>query len=270
MIARAPFGFYGGKTSHLAFILPHLPYRTIYLEPFGGSGAVLLGRKRSVNEHYNDVDSNWWAFFTAVRDHLDELARRCSLSPYSEQEYRICVEPYEGDDVVEKARRWYVNVTQSLRFNPYSGWAKRYERTGHAKRSGSEGFKARWRDITDRMNGVYIHNTNALKMIERVNEKADGELVIYCDPPYTRDALTATNPYAYNLTDAEHYELAQILHKVDGYVAISGYDSPTMNEYYNDWHRWAAPENRIGSSSTGATRREVLWTNQIYQQGMLL
>src|SRR5437870_8781442 len=40
------FGYYGGKFSHLDFILPLLPttYRH-YCEPFGGSAAVLINRK---------------------------------------------------------------------------------------------------------------------------------------------------------------------------------------------------------------------------------
>jgi hypothetical protein len=42
------FGYYGGKFSHLDFILPLLPttYRH-YCEPFGGSAAVLINRKPS-------------------------------------------------------------------------------------------------------------------------------------------------------------------------------------------------------------------------------
>jgi hypothetical protein len=52
------FGYYGGKFSHLDFILPLLPtsYRH-YCEPFGGSAAVLINRKPAAVETYNDVDS---------------------------------------------------------------------------------------------------------------------------------------------------------------------------------------------------------------------
>src|SRR5436309_9037746 len=39
------FGYYGGKFSHLDFLLPLLPTNfTHYCEPFGGSAAVLINR----------------------------------------------------------------------------------------------------------------------------------------------------------------------------------------------------------------------------------
>ena len=41
------FGWYGGKFSHLDWLLPKLPDCLHYCEPFAGSGAVLLNRKPS-------------------------------------------------------------------------------------------------------------------------------------------------------------------------------------------------------------------------------
>jgi DNA adenine methylase len=35
-----PFGWYGGKFSHLAWLLPLLPKCHHYCEPYAGSGAV--------------------------------------------------------------------------------------------------------------------------------------------------------------------------------------------------------------------------------------
>lgn len=40
------FGWYGGKYSHLNWLLPLLPSCYHYCEPFGGSAAVLLNRER--------------------------------------------------------------------------------------------------------------------------------------------------------------------------------------------------------------------------------
>ena len=49
------FGWYGGKYSHLDWLLPLLPQVTHYCEPFGGSAAVLINREPSPVETYNDV-----------------------------------------------------------------------------------------------------------------------------------------------------------------------------------------------------------------------
>ncbi len=50
------FGWYGGKYSHLEWLLPLLPISHHYCEPFGGSGAVLFNRQPSPVETYNDID----------------------------------------------------------------------------------------------------------------------------------------------------------------------------------------------------------------------
>lgn len=42
---RIAFGWYGGKFSHLEWLLPLLPRAHHYCEPFSGSAAVLLNRE---------------------------------------------------------------------------------------------------------------------------------------------------------------------------------------------------------------------------------
>ncbi|MCP4362851.1 MAG: DNA adenine methylase, partial [Chloroflexi bacterium] len=50
---KIAFGWYGGKYSHLNWLLPLLPYTTHYCEPFGGSAAVIINRNPSPVETYN-------------------------------------------------------------------------------------------------------------------------------------------------------------------------------------------------------------------------
>lgn len=50
------FGWYGGKYSHLEWLLPLLPTCHHYCEPYSGSAAVLLNRHPSPVETYNDLD----------------------------------------------------------------------------------------------------------------------------------------------------------------------------------------------------------------------
>ncbi|HLI08591.1 MAG TPA: DNA adenine methylase [Ktedonobacteraceae bacterium] len=58
------FGWYGGKYSHLNWLLPLLPRTTHYCEPFGGSAAVLINREPSPVETYNDLHSEVVNFFS--------------------------------------------------------------------------------------------------------------------------------------------------------------------------------------------------------------
>lgn len=65
------FGWYGGKFSHLDWLLPLLPKCHHYCEPFAGSAAVLLNREPSPVETYNDLDGEVVNFFRALRGARD-------------------------------------------------------------------------------------------------------------------------------------------------------------------------------------------------------
>src|SRR5271165_3929120 len=69
------FGWYGGKFSHLSWLLPLLPECHHYCEPFAGSAAVLLNRGPSPVETYNDIDGEVVNFFHVLRDHPKDLTR---------------------------------------------------------------------------------------------------------------------------------------------------------------------------------------------------
>ena len=69
------FGWYGGKYSHLNWLLPLLPMTTHYCEPFGGSAAVLINRPPAPVETYNDIDGEVANFFRVLRDQKDAFGR---------------------------------------------------------------------------------------------------------------------------------------------------------------------------------------------------
>ncbi|MFM7189328.1 MAG: DNA adenine methylase, partial [Microcystaceae cyanobacterium] len=89
---RIAFGWYGGKYSHLDWLLPLLPKATHYCEPFGGSASVLLNREPSPVETYNDIDGEVVNFFRILRDSPNELMRMIGLTPFSREELRIASE----------------------------------------------------------------------------------------------------------------------------------------------------------------------------------
>jgi DNA adenine methylase len=76
------FGWYGGKYSHLNWLLPLLPKTTHYCEPFGGSAAVLINRKPAPVETYNDIDGELVNFFQVLRDQKNELIRTIAFTHF--------------------------------------------------------------------------------------------------------------------------------------------------------------------------------------------
>src|SRR5205823_5715386 len=67
------------------------------------------------------------------------------------------------------------------------------------------------------------------------------------------------NAYAYEMTDGQHRDLAEVLHNVKGKVALSSYSSQLMRELYSNWRYINAPERLV--HSVKMPRTEMLWTN---------
>jgi len=105
MSKQIAFGWYGGKYSHLDWLLPLLPAATHYCEPFGGSAAVLLNRAPSPVETYNDLDGDVVRFFKVLREQPDDLIRHIGLKLFSREEIaRACVLDHEATPDIECAR----------------------------------------------------------------------------------------------------------------------------------------------------------------------
>lgn len=106
------FGWYGGKFSHLDWLLPLLPNCNHYCEPFSGSGAVLLNRKPSPVETYNDLDGEVVNFFKVLREQKERLIEAIGLTPFSREEFALACELDPNIDAFERARRFYVRARQ--------------------------------------------------------------------------------------------------------------------------------------------------------------
>lgn len=107
---KLAFGWYGGKFSHLKWLLPLLPRCHHYVEPYGGSAAVLLNRQPSPLETYNDLDAEVVNFFRVLREQKARLIEAISLTPFSRKEYLESLQ--RAADPLERARRFYVRTRQ--------------------------------------------------------------------------------------------------------------------------------------------------------------
>src|SRR3954453_21414764 len=109
---RPPVKWHGGKPYLCDRIIGHFPPHHTYLEPFGGAAAVLINKRPSLVEVYNDLDERITRLFRVLRDHGEELHRRLSLTPYSEVEFKRSSE--RTDDEIELARRDFVRWRLSI------------------------------------------------------------------------------------------------------------------------------------------------------------
>lgn len=260
---KIAFGWYGGKYSHLKFLLPLLPETEHYCEPFGGSAAVLLNREPSPAETYNDIDSEVVNFFRVLRDEKDKLIEKIGLTPFSKEELRKAVsEPDEELSDLERARRFFVRARQVRTGLAQSASVGRWAHCKLTSRAGMAGAVSRWlgsvdglAEITQRLQRVQIEDAPAIEVIERYDSE---ETLFYCDPPYVHASRGDTNAYEYEMSDEEHRELAEVLRNVDGMVALSGYHCDLMDELYGDWNQ---VEYTKTAHSVNQQRTEVVWAN---------
>jgi DNA adenine methylase len=258
------FGWYGGKYSHLDWLLPLLPQTTHYCEPFGGSAAVLINRIPSPVETYNDLDGEVVNFFRVLREKKEALIEAIGLTPFSRAEFETAInETTSGLSDLERARRFYILARQVRTGLAQKASAGRWAHCLLTSRAGMAGAVSRWLGavedlpmIAQRLLRVQIENAPAIEVIERYDSE---ETLFYCDPPYAHDSRGDSNAYAYEMTDQHHRELAEVLRNVKGKVALSGYQCNLMEELYGDWQRIESEERIVHSVKT--PRREVLWVN---------
>jgi len=258
------FGWYGGKYSHLDFILPHLPEDARHFcDVFGGSAAVLINRRPAEVETYNDLDSEVVNFFETLRNQGAKLIKAISLTPFSREELIKACRSEPNLSKLERARRFYVRARQTRTGLAQTSSEGRWAHCVLTSRAGMAGAVSRWLgaidglpEIVQRLQRVQIENAPALEVIERYDTP---DTLFYLDPPYVHDSRGDSKAYAYEMRDSEHAELGASLHSIAGRAVISGYRTRLYDELFDDWHRVDAPAKTC--NSTKGRRQESLWLN---------
>ncbi len=258
------FGWYGGKYSHLDFILPNIPRDAAHFcDVFGGSAAVLFNREPCPVETYNDLDSELVNFFETLRNRQDDLSRAISLTPFSREELARACEYERGLSPLERARRFFVRARQTRTGLAQVSSEGRWAHCVLTSRAGMAGAVSRWlgsveglSEIAQRLLRVQIENAPALDVIARYDTP---ETVFYLDPPYVHAARGDSAAYGFEMDDDDHAELAAALSSIRGRAVLSGYRTPLYDELYGGWRRVDAPVRT--AHSVRQPRRESLWMN---------
>lgn len=215
------FPYPGGKTPYVNDILRYFPDHRRYVEPFGGSAAMLLNKPESYVEVYNDINSDVVYFFRTVRERREELVEWLHAVPFSRELYEEWVDEffdgYRPDDDIERAGRWFF-----LRYTQYGG-----------KVDGRSGFKASGKrnearsfrggvealdEVVDRFAEVTVENADYREVIDRYDGE---EAFFYVDPPYVGPGDTLYD------TEFDHETLAKTLADVEGrWLCSYGDDAP--------------------------------------------
>lgn len=256
--SRPVLRWHGGKWKLAPWVLQHMPPHRIYVEPFGGSAAVLLQKSRATSEIWNDLDGEVVNLFRILRECPDDLARLLALTPFARDEYNSLYE--HSVDRLERARRF---VARSFMGQNSKGALRK---SGFDTRVNPDGFMSRLRSlaavpdevmlVAARMSDVVIENVDALALIGR-HDRPD--CLFYVDPPYI-EASCRTGVYRHGV---DHVALLDRLSTLDGMVMLSGYPSALYDARLSGWRRLETKAHADGARSARGerARTEVLWLN---------
>lgn len=258
--------YHGAKHVLAPWVIGHFPWHRCYVEPFGGSAAVLMAKDRSHAEVYNDIDDEVVNVFRILRDPYlaGKLTQLLELTPFSRTEFKASYE--ETGDPIEQARRTLLRAmagfgSASVCKAHKTGFRSNSTRSGTTPAHDWRNYPARIPEFVDRLRGVVIENKDAIEVMQQHD---GGSTLHYVDPPYawsTRRAGSGTwsDSYRHEMTDPQHLELLRSLKKLTGMVVLSGYRCEMYDESLGDWTRF----DRAAHADGARDRVESLWLNPV-------
>lgn len=255
---------FGSKFRIAEWVLAHLPPHETYVEPFGGSAAVLLRKPRSRVEIYNDLDGEIVNLFRVVRDDATRarLVQVLEATPYARAEF--CDAWLETDEPVERARRLCVRA--QMGFGSSGSARPLHAPTGFAADvwSGGAGqwlrYSARLAAIGARLRGTLIEHMPAVELIAKYDAPS---VLFYVDPPYLPEVRSRVSrglgrDYRCEMSAFEHADLLAMLANLRGMAVVSGYASGMYDRALGGWARSTRSTRASGRVGTVA-REEVIW-----------
>ncbi|MBT9252169.1 MAG: DNA adenine methylase [Brockia lithotrophica] len=261
---KPPIPYFGGKSKLARSIIDLMPPHRTYVEPFGGSGAVLLAKPRSPVEVYNDIDGDLVNFYRVLQDEqkAEKFRRIIEFTPYSKQvfeEARQAIRTSEFLDEIDRAVKFFVVAAMSFSGEHRGGWS-------WSVRDSQAGISAsvrrfltsveRLEAVHNRLRGVQIECADFREIFKRYDHE---DALFYADPPYVPETRKE-GTYRYEMTRKDHEELVDILLRLRGMAILSGYE----NEVYlrlekAGWKKIILAETRSNASNKRTRRVEMVW-----------
>ena len=243
---RALFGYPGGKTKSVNRILPELPHTDRYVEPFGGSAAVLLAREPSKLEVYNDRYGGVVAFYRCLRDPIkfQKLCDWLELTIHSREDFNWCKQTWDNVACdVERAARWYYMISYS-----FGSLCRNFGRSTSTKSMLCGMIQKKLKlfpGIHKRLQNVQIENQDWYQCMIDYDHQ---DTVFYIDPPYLD---TDSGIYKNKMTHEDHRKILETVFSLKGFVALSGYSNPLYDSF--PWDRSIAWDVAVSIQSAAHT-----------------
>lgn len=265
---RSPLKMIGGKFHAAPRILAAFPpphVYTTYLEPCGGAAHVLLAKSNlGHREIYNDLNDDLYNFWEQVQNNADELLKLLQALPASRHlYYEYHIRLFDGSQIpkVQRAAMWFY----VLRFTG-TGWLRESASGWNNTLANALAFRSSldfFKPVQERITHPRLILDN--RDVERVIKEYDSpKTLIYADPPYVgAEYYYQVGVKKYAKKTFDHERLAEILNAARGYVALSYYPYPELDDWYpvSRWRRVSWQQHKPSSLGVGDEAKELLLMN---------
>lgn len=290
-MAKPPFPWIGSKEKIAPYILQLFPPKlTQYVEPFGGSGAVLLALPPDPNrlDIYNDLDAELVNLFSCIKECSNVLLRELRFLPIHGRklfEYyrdfvahkevyfqnvqaeieclgdRSCFTEEQAGELLPifQERLALYDVKRAAAYylairGSFSGTINSFG----VKGLDVERFLKLFPPVSARLKDVPLENKNALQLIRERDKKGS---LIYADPPYVKTERLYRVAGKLGRFRRFHVRLWQVLTGRDSYVVLSYNDCPFIRKLYQDWYISSFQRSNPLSQKKGSSFGELIITN---------
>lgn len=261
------FPYYGSKKNMLKYILPYLNIKhKIYVEVFGGSAVVLLNKKPSDFEVYNDIYFEVVNFFRVIRNCFDrkKLQEFIKNVPYSREEFSEFKRTLSStEDKIERAAKFYF-----LHSSSYSGHGHSFTVTIRRKPNLVYQDSEKLNKITSRLRSVAIENLDWEEVLTRFDSE---ETLFYLDPPYVNTTLRGAVQYNCKIGDDIHQKMVDKILTLKGKFILSGYDNRIYDKliseksYLKKTYQIDLPSQKFINGKLPEKAEECLWLSDHFQ-----
>lgn len=261
----SPIKYFGGKNGFANKIIEYFPtnYQSMtYVEPFCGSAALLFHKKRSQVEVINDLDNNIYSLFKVLidKDLFIQFKDMCDITPYSEKLLKEFSQELKCDiTIVERAYKFF--YCNRVSYNGFGGFSSSNVVRRNMSKSVSDFLSAidGLYDVHNRLSGVVVHNTDALRLIEKWDKE---NTFMYLDPPYALETRSSGG-YKHDMTDDDQNKFLETLLSIkSAKVLVSGYNCDRYSILVdNGWKRIDMEIKTQNNNRVGKSKIESLWFN---------
>jgi len=244
------FRYFAAKGRIARHIINIMPPHKCYCEPFGGSAVILLKKRPSSVEVYNDIYVDLVNLFTCIQRDPDRLKKEARCIPCSRLIFQKCLEELKSTQakIPDYSRAAKFLFFQNMAWSgntPINSTASAFRLVRQERNVAIDFYKKI--ELIDtvawRLRRVVLENLDYKDCVRKYDAPTT---LFYVDPPY----VAASNVSNIDFTQKQHRELKRILGEVQGKWILTYDDCQQIRDMYADYPMSFVDIPAIATSST--------------------